>query len=130
MGTAAMGIVTDQTFKQLNEGALKGKIALANPLKIHSRQPSALSFMFMSGETQHKDEVWKFIEYVSSAESMWTRYEDLGTTPIRESLKEKFIEQDPETNQVIYDSINCGTGSPKVHTPIPSIILSMRPWKK
>lgn len=45
---------------------------------------------------------------------MWTRYEDLGTTPIRESLKDKFIEQDPETNQVIYDSINCGTGSPKV----------------
>ena len=115
MGTAAMGIVTDQTFKQLNEGALKGKIALASPLK-NTQQATfcGMSFMFMSGETQHKDEVWKFIEYVSSAESMWTRYEDLGTTPIRESLKEKFIEQDPETNQVIYDSINCGTGSPKV----------------
>ena len=115
MGTAGMGIVTDQTYKQLNEGALKGKIALASPLK-NTQQATfcGMSFMFMSGETKHKDEVWKFIEYVSSPESMWTRYEDLGTTPIRESLKEKFIEQDPETNQVIYDSINCGTGSPKV----------------
>ncbi len=37
-----------------------------------------MSFMFMSGETKHKDEVWKFIEYVSSPESMWTRYEDLA----------------------------------------------------
>lgn len=115
MGTAAMGIVTDQTFKQLNDGALKGKIALASPLK-NTQQATfcGMSFLFMSGETRHKEEVWKFIEYVSSPESMWTRYEDLGTTPIRESLKDKFIEQDPETNQVIYDSINCGTGSPKV----------------
>lgn len=33
---------------------------------------------------------------------------------MRESLKEKYVAENPESNQVIYDSIDCGTGSPKV----------------
>ena len=45
---------------------------------------------------------------------MWKRYEDLGTTPVRESLREQFVAEDPQTNEVIFESINCGTGSPKV----------------
>lgn len=73
-----------------------------------------MNFMFMSGETEHKEEVWKFIEYVSFAENMWTRYEDLGTAVLRESLKEEYIAEDPEKHEAIYTSIACGTGSPKV----------------
>lgn len=60
------------------------------------------------------DEIISYANYFTC--SMWKRYEDLGTTPIRESLKEQFIEADPEVNEVIFESINCGcgTGSPKV----------------
>ena len=73
-----------------------------------------MSFLFMSGETQYKEEVWKFIEFISSSEQMWKRYEDLGIPPLRESLKDRFIQISPEDNEAIYDSINYGTGSPKV----------------
>lgn len=115
MGRAAMSITSDSGFKQLNEGELKGKIALADPMS-KKRQATfcGMSFMFIGGESEHKDAAWKFIEYISTPENMWTRYEDLGTAPLRKSLESKFVAEDPASNQVIYDSINCGTGSPKV----------------
>ncbi|WMJ89773.1 ABC transporter substrate-binding protein [Anaerocolumna sp. MB42-C2] len=114
-GLAAMTIGTDQDFKKWEASGLKGKIAMAAPLK-NTKQATfcGMSFMFMSGETEKKDAVWKFIEYVSNAENMWTRYEDLGTTPVRKSLENKFVAADPKNNAIIFDSINCGTGSPKV----------------
>ena len=54
------------------------------------------------------------MEYVSNPDNMWKRYEEIGCAPLRESLKDKYIAENPEVNQVIYDSINCGSGSPKV----------------
>jgi len=114
-GLAAMTLGNTSDFYNWNQGALEGKIAMAAPLT-HKEQSTfcGMSFMFMSGETPHKDEVWKFIEFVSSADEMWKRYEELGIPPLRESLKDKFIAQSPEANEAIYTSINCGTGSPKV----------------
>lgn len=114
-GLAAMTIGTDSDFKKWNSDALAGKIAMASPVA-NSRQATfcGMQFLFMSGETKYSEEAWKFIEYASSKESMWARYEQLGTTPIRESLREQFIAEDPEINEVIFESINCGTGSPKV----------------
>lgn len=114
-GKAAMTFANDTSFANWNTGDLEGKIAMADPIS-GTQQATfcGMSFMFMSGETEHKEEVWKFIEYVSSAESMWTRYEDLGSAVLRESLKEKYIAEDPEKHEAIYTSIACGTGSPKV----------------
>lgn len=114
-GKAAMTFASDTSFASWNTGDLEGKIAMANPISgAQEATFCGMSFMFMSGETEHKEEVWKFIEYVSSAESMWTRYEELGSAVLRESLKEKYIAEDPETHEAIYTSIACGTGSPKV----------------
>ena len=114
-GLAAMTIGTDSDFRKWNSEGLKGKIAMAAPLS-NTQQATfcGMQFLFMNGETEYDEEAWKFIEYASSKESMWKRYEDLGTTPVRESLREQFIAEDPETNEVIFESINCGTGSPKV----------------
>ena len=114
-GLAAMTFGSDQDFQTWNSGALNGKIAMASPME-NTKQATfcGMSFLFMSGETKHKEEVWRFMEYVSTAENMWERYEELGSAPLRESLKEKFIAEDPEKNQVIYESISCGSGSPKV----------------
>lgn len=114
-GLAAMTLGNITDFYNWNQGTVAGKIAMAAPL-MNKKQATfcGMSFMFMSGETPHKEEVWKFIEYISSSEQMWKRYEDLGVTPMRESLKEKYVAENPESNQVIYDSIDCGTGSPKV----------------
>lgn len=114
-GLAAMTFGSDQDFQTWNSGALNGKIAMASPME-NTKQATfcGMSFLFMSGETKHREEVWRFMEYVSTAENMWERYEELGSAPLRESLKEKFIAEDPEKNQVIYESISCGSGSPKV----------------
>lgn len=114
-GRAAMTIGSDTEFKNFSSGEMQGKIAMASPLT-NKKQATfcGMNFMFMSGETKHSEEAWKFIEYVSSAESMWTRYEDLGGAPLRNSLKEKYIAENPESNKVVLDSINTGTGSPKV----------------
>lgn len=114
-GKAAMTFASDSNFANWNTGDLEGKIAMADPIS-GTQQATfcGMNFMFMSGETEHKEEVWKFIEYVSSAENMWTRYEDLGTAVLRESLKEEYIAEDPEKHEAIYTSIACGTGSPKV----------------
>ena len=99
----------------MDQGELAGKIAMAPPLA-GARQATfcGVTFLFLSGETKHPEESWKFMEYISSKEEMWTRYEEIGATPLRESLREDFIAQDPEKNSVIYESISCGTGSPKV----------------
>ncbi len=115
MGLAAMTIGNDQDFKNMNQGDLEGKIAMASPVT-GTKQATfcGVTFLFLSGETKHPEESWKFMEYLSSKDEMWTRYEEIGATPLRESLKEDFIAQDPQKNSVIYESINCGTGSPKV----------------
>ncbi len=114
-GLAAMTLGNTTDFHNWNEGAVAGKIAMASPLT-HERQATfcGMGFMFMSGETPHKDEVWRFIEFIASAEEMWRRYEELGVTPMRESLRERYVAENPESNGIIYESINCGTGSPKV----------------
>lgn len=114
-GKAAMTFASDIDFANWNTGDLEGKIAMADPIS-GTRQAtfSGMNFMYMSGETEHKEEVWKFIEYVSTPENMWTRYEDLGNAVMRESLKDRYVAEDPETHEAIYTSISCGTGSPKV----------------
>ena len=114
-GLAAMTFANTTDFTNWNNGALAGKIAMAVPLR-KERQATfcGMGFMFMSNETPHKDEAWRFIEYASSADVAWTRYEMLGVPPVRESLKEKYIAENPENNAVIYESVACGVGSPKV----------------
>ncbi len=115
MGLAGMTIGNDQDFQNMNQGELEGKIALAPPLTGQVQATfCGVTFLFMSGETKVPDAAWTFMEYISSSEEMWKRYEEIGATPMRESLREKFVEQDPEKNSVIYEAINCGTGSPKV----------------
>lgn len=114
-GLAAMTLGNTSDYYNWNQGAMEGKLGMAEPLT-HKNQGTfcGMSFMFMSGETEHKDEVWKFIEFISSSEQMWDRYEMLGVPPLRKSLKEQFVAESPENNNAIYASIDSGTGSPKV----------------
>ncbi|MCD7750959.1 MAG: ABC transporter substrate-binding protein [Lachnospiraceae bacterium] len=114
-GNAAMTFAGTADFDNWNSGALTGKIAYAAPLT-HVAQGTfcGMSFLFMSGETKHPQEAWRFIEYMASADIMWERYETLGAIPVRESLKEQFIAGDPDANTAIYESIAVGIGSPKV----------------
>lgn len=114
-GLAAITMGADTDFKKWSDSGLEGKIAMAPPLK-ETKQAAfcGVSFMFMSSETAHPEESWKFIEYISRPENMWKRYEEFGATPVRESLRDRFIEANPEVNPVIFETVACGTGSPKV----------------
>lgn len=114
-GKAAMTFANDASFANWNTGNLEGKLAMASPISGTQKATfCGMNFMFMSGETEHKEEVWKFIEYISTAENMWARYEELGTAVLRNSIKDKYIAEDPEKHEAIYNSIEHGTGSPKV----------------
>lgn len=114
-GLAAMTYANTTDFATWNSGALAGKIAMAAPLKQEKQATfCGMGFMFMSSETAHKEEAWRFMEYASSADVAWTRYEMMGVPPVRESLKERYIAENPENNAVIYESVACGVGSPKV----------------
>lgn len=114
-GLAAMTLGNTLDFYNWNQGSMEGKLAMAVPLtNKEQRTFCGMSFLFMSGETEYREEAWKFIEFISSSEQMWKRYEDLGIPPLRESLKKQFIEKSPENNEAIYASIYYGTGSPKV----------------
>lgn len=114
-GLAAMTLGNTLDFYNWNQGSMEGKLAMAVPLtNKEQRTFCGMSFLFMSGETEYREEAWKFIEFISSSEQMWKCYEDLGIPPLRESLKKQFIEKSPENNEAIYASIYYGTGSPKV----------------
>ena len=48
-------------------------------------------------------------------DEMWKRYEALRIPPVRKSMQEQFIKEDPELNQAIMDTITYGKG--KAVTP-------------
>lgn len=114
-GLSAMTIGNENDFKTFNQGELEGKIGIAEPLQ-NTQQATfcGMNFLFMSSESQHKEEAWKFIEYMSSKDAMWSRFEQLGCAPLRESLKDAYLEAAPETGNAVLESIESGTGSPKV----------------
>ncbi len=114
-GQSAITITTVSNYKSLMESDMKDKIGIAKPM---TQQKEAtfcgVHFMFMSGDTKNKEASWKFIEFVTNEENTWQRYLDLGFTPLRNSLKEKYISEDPEARTALYYSIDAGSGSPKV----------------
>lgn len=114
-GQSAITITTVSNYKTLMESNMKDKIGIAEPIS-NKKQATfcGAHFMFMSGDTKNKEAAWKFIDYATNAENTWQRYLDLGFTPVHKSLKDKFMEVDPDTGNAIYFSINAGTGSPKV----------------
>lgn len=114
-GDAAMTITSTDVYKLLKQSDIGDDIAIANPL---SNKETATfcgtHFLFISSESEYKDAAWKFIEFAESAENMWDRYEQLGFVPLRESLRDQYIAQDPDTHEAIFNSITNGHGSPKV----------------
>ena len=58
---------------------------------------------------------WEFIKFLMSSEEMWERYKLLAIPPVRKSLEEKYIADDPVRNQRILDYITMGKG--KAITP-------------
>jgi ABC-type glycerol-3-phosphate transport system substrate-binding protein len=62
-----------------------------------------------------KDAAWEFIKFMMSKEEMWQRFKDEMIPPTRESLLERFIQDDPEYNKAIAEHVKYGKG--KAITP-------------
>ncbi len=114
-GDAAITITTTSIYNVLKQSDMGADIAIGNPLS--NKETSTfcgMHFLFITSDSAHKDAAWRFIAFAQSADRMWDRYEQLGFVPLRESLREQYISEDPATHEAMYNSIAHGHGSPKV----------------
>lgn len=69
----------------------------------------------IGADSKVKEEAWDFITFMMSEEQMWKRYEDLKITPVRKSMQDRFIKDDPLFNESQMEYIKYGKG--KAITP-------------
>lgn len=114
-GTAAMAIMNADEFNSTNSGDLEGKIKMA---PMFSKEKAAtfcgVHFMFMSSDSKNKEAAWNLIEFLTRKESEQKYCEIVGTTPLRASLEDWYLEKNDEDAQIVLKSIEIGQGSPKV----------------
>ena len=114
-GKAAMTITTTANYKTAKDAGLN--VGIVSPLtKKEQHTFCGMHFLYISStaDDEKKDASWKFIQYVEQADQMWNRYETLNFVPLRNSLKDKYIELSPEENTAFFSSVENGTGSPRV----------------
>ena len=70
--------------------------------------------MFISEESKHKEEAWKFMEYLFADESVGKLIEETGATAVKLSLSEKYIETYPEIGPAFLETLSHTQGMPKV----------------
>ncbi len=86
-------------------------------MEISRKQPSAFvgaQFLFMSSESNYKDEVWDFMQFFWDKDEMWRRYKETGCPVVRKSLREQYLADDPYLNPSLFNAISVGVGAPKV----------------
>ncbi|UCF98539.1 MAG: extracellular solute-binding protein [Spirochaetaceae bacterium] len=69
----------------------------------------------IGADSKVTDEAWEFVKFMMSKEQMWKRYQDLKITPVRKSMQEQFISDDPLFNESQMEYIIHGKG--KAITP-------------
>lgn len=114
-GTAAMSIMNADEFNSANTGELEGKLKMV-PMFGKEQQATfcGVHFMFMNADSKNKEAAWKLIEFLCSEESMQEYAEVVGITPVRESLRDWYIDNNGEESEIVLDAISIGQGSPKV----------------
>jgi len=120
-GKGAIGVMPGEFIPDLkkNNPELFSKFGFMEPITRDGSKPG-IGFcgyrLYTIGETsKNKDEAWKFIEFLMSAENMWARAEQLNIAPVRKSLQEKFISLDPIVNKFVIQYVDQGKG--KAVTP-------------
>jgi multiple sugar transport system substrate-binding protein len=117
VGKAAMVYTNPSTVGQLlkNKPELKGQVGFAPPIKRKGTSTFAgLRLMFIGAQSKNKPESWKFMTYITSKEETWKRYKELGAPIVLKSLKDQYIQDNPEQNGAIFDAVSVGQGYPIV----------------
>lgn len=116
-GRVAMAYDNPSAVAQLfrDNPELEGKVGFASP---HSREKMAtfagLRLLFLGSKSEHKEEGFEFVKFILSAEETWRRYEVMKAPIVLESLKDKYIADNPIVNSAIYDAVMVGQGYPIV----------------
>lgn len=114
-GTAAMTIISENEFNNINTGDLEGKIKLVPMFsKSNSGTFCGMHFMFMNANSKQKEGAWKLIEYLCSKDSMQIWMDTAKTAPVRSSLEAVYLEKNPTNGPMIMEAVAIGKGSPKV----------------
>lgn len=93
---------------------LKGKIGIAPVMQRKVKQNFAGNRMLTIFKTsKHKDESWKFIEFLMSDEQVWKRNE-IGIPNISKSLEQQYTNLDPEYNEIIAEYVQYGRAKANV----------------
>lgn len=114
-GTAAMTIISENEFNNINTGDLEGKIKMVPMFeKENAGTFCGMHFMFMNSNSKDKEGAWELIQYMCSKESMQIWMDTAKTAPVRASMEEAYLENNPENGERILEAISIGKGSPKV----------------
>jgi len=99
---------------------LKEKVGYIPPMgPVHKVTFCGYRLFTIGAKSKVKDEAWRFIRFMMEKEEMWKRYEVLRIPPVRSSMQDRFIKDDPEFNRAVVEYIKYGKG--KAVTPWTSI---------
>lgn len=114
-GKSAMGIVYVDAVRKLlkDDPTLREKVGFM-PYLDGGRKAAFTGYrvMSLSESCKNKDAAWEFIKYFYNADEMWKRYEEINYIPVRKSLSEQYMQEDPELNTIVMDSVEHGCGRP------------------
>lgn len=114
-GRAAMTILSENEIKNHNTGELEGKIKIVPMFKKETAGTfCGMHFMFMNANSKQKEGAWELIKYMCSEESMEAWMNAAKTAPVKTSLEETYLENNPENGPMVIEAVSIGKGSPKV----------------
>lgn len=117
MGTAAISYEDPNAVKALisQDPSLKGQVGFAPPTKKVRRATFAgLRLLFMGSQSKHKQAAWDFMKFILSKKETWRRYQVMKVTPVLNSLKQRYIQVDPQENAAVFTGVEVGQGYPIV----------------
>lgn len=116
-GASAMGLVYTNTVTAMlqEDPSLKDKIGFFGSVKGETTGSFCGYRIFAIAESsEYKDEAWEFYKFLMSPEQMMTRYEKFAQMPVRQSLEEQFIANNPLMHSAMVECAKIGLGRPAV----------------
>jgi len=112
-GRAAMAYLTPDVIQGMiqTDPTMEAKLGFA-PVMSRTDKVAFCGYRLwtIGASSKHKDAAWKFIEYLMSSEQVWKRYTDLKVPVVLNSLKQKFVADNPSFNNILVDYVEYGKG--------------------
>ena len=112
-GNSAMGWLPNPVIGNLfkNDPSLKQKIGFTPPMgPVRPYTFCGYRLFTIGKDSKVKNEAWRLIEFMMEPEEMWDRYKKLVIPPVRKSLTDRFIQEDPVLNKAVADAVKWGKG--------------------